>query len=191
MKHDLIFKPLSTKTWKDFETLFGKRGACGGCWCMFWRLTSKEYDLYKGESNRIKIHKLVQDKKKLGIIAFKNDLPIGWCSISPRDTLTRLENSNLLKRIDDVPVWSITCLFVKKEFRRQDISSLLISEAAKFAFKNGALVVEAYPIIPKKKEVPEIFAFTGFASAYKKAKFKIVRKPNENRLIMRISKKSD
>ena len=155
---------------------------------MFWRLTSKEYELNKGESNRIKIHDLVQGKKKLGIIAFKNDMPIGWCSISPRNTLTRLENSHLLKRIDDVPVWSITCLFVKKEFRRKNISSILASEAAKFAFKNGALVVEAYPIIPKKKKVPEIFAFTGFASAYKKAKFKIVRKPNENRLIMRIQK---
>ena len=135
MKHALTFKPLSPKTWKDFETLFGKRGACGGCWCMFWRLTSKEYDLYKGESNRIKIHELVQGNKKLGIIAFKNDLPVGWCSISPRDTLTRLENSRLLKRIDDLPVWSITCLFVKKEFRRQNISSLLVSKAAKFAFK--------------------------------------------------------
>lgn len=190
MKHKLTFKALTSGSWKDFENLFGERGACGGCWCMTWRLTSKDYEKYKGEGNKQMMHKLVANNKPLGVIAFENKVPVGWCSVSPRHTLTRLENSRLLKRIDDIPVWSICCLFIKKEFRRKGVSSLLISAAANYAFENGASVVEAYPVIPKKKEMPDLFAYTGIANVYKKANFKMVRQPNENRLIMRITKNS-
>ncbi len=179
------FQSLTINNWKHFENLFGERGACGGCWCMTWRLTSKEYEKYKGNGNKWKIHKLVRDEKPLGVIAFKNKIPIGWCSVSPRHTLVRLENSKLLKRIDDMPVWSITCLYVQKEFRRNNISSVLIKEAAHYAFNSGATIVEAYPVIPKKKSMPDVFAFTGIANAYFKAGFKTAHQPNENRLIMR------
>jgi len=186
MNKSFIFSPLTAETWNQFEALFGERGACGGCWCMTWRLTSKQYEKFKGIGNKNKIHKLVLDRKPLGVLAFENNIPVGWCSVSPRDTLARLENSRLLKRLDNIPVWSICCLFIKKEYRRKNLSSQLISAAADYAFKNGATVVEAYPVIPKKKEMPDIFAFTGIANAYKKAKFRIASQPNENRLIMRL-----
>lgn len=184
-KNSLTFRPLTIETWNDFENLFGERGACGGCWCMTWRLTSKEYEKHKGEGNKQKIFSLVQEKLPLGIIAFRNKIPVGWCSVSPRNTLRRLENSRLLKRIDEAPVWSISCLFIKKEFRRKNISSLLIKEATRYAFKKGASIVEAYAVIPKKENMPDVFAFTGIAGAYFKAGFQIAHQPNKNRLIMR------
>ncbi|MBI2969026.1 MAG: GNAT family N-acetyltransferase [Bacteroidetes bacterium] len=184
-KKHLTFHPLTSQNWKHFETLFGAKGACGGCWCMTWRLTSKDYEKFKGNGNKQKIRRLVKSNRPLGIIAFKNKIPIGWCSVSPRHTFPRLENSKLLKRLDDIPVWSITCLFINKEFRRKNISSFLIKEAAEYAFQNGATVVEAYPVIPKKKPMPDVFAWTGIANAYKKVGFAIAHQPNENRLIMR------
>ena len=49
---DLKFHPVTKKRWADFETLFGAKGACGGCWCMLWRLTRKEFEQQKGEANR-------------------------------------------------------------------------------------------------------------------------------------------
>ena len=152
------------------------------------RLTSKDYEKYKGNGNKQKFHRLVNAGKPLGIIAFKNNIPIGWCSVSPRQTFPRLENSKLLKRLDDIPVWSITCLFIKKEFRRKKISSLIIYEAVNYAFQKGATVVEAYPVIPKKKLMPDVFAFTGIPSAYKKAGFILAHQPNKNRMIMRKTK---
>jgi GNAT superfamily N-acetyltransferase len=188
-KNQITFSQLTLKSWKQFQILFGANGACGGCWCMTWRLTSKEYEKYKGEGNRKKIFKLVSDRQPLGIMALKNKIPIGWCSVSPRHTFPRLENSKLLKRIDAIPVWSIVCLFIKKEFRRKNISTILIKEAAEYAFQKGATIVEAYPVIPKKHNMPDVFAWTGIASAYKKAGFSIAHKPNDNRLIMRKSKK--
>jgi hypothetical protein len=45
---NLEFHPVKNKRWADFETLFGERGACGGCWCMLWRLARKEFEQQKG-----------------------------------------------------------------------------------------------------------------------------------------------
>ena len=38
------FKALTIDSWNDFERLFGERGACGGCWCMYWRLRNKDFE---------------------------------------------------------------------------------------------------------------------------------------------------
>jgi hypothetical protein len=190
-KMALSFQPLTIHSWDHFEKLFGENGACGGCWCMTSRLTSKDYEKYKGEGNKQKIHKLVYTGKPLGIIAFQNKMPIGWCSVSPRQTFPRLENSRLLKRLDDIPVWSITCLFIKKQFRRNKISSVIISEAVNYAFQEGATVVEAYPVIPKNKLMPDVFAYPGIPNAYIKAGFIVVHQPSESRLIMRKRKQDE
>jgi hypothetical protein len=48
----LDFEPLTNKNWDHFQELFGKRGACGGCWCMLWRLAPKQFRQQKGEGNR-------------------------------------------------------------------------------------------------------------------------------------------
>ncbi|MDN5204728.1 GNAT family N-acetyltransferase [Fulvivirgaceae bacterium BMA10] len=184
----LIYKTLNPNTWTDLVELFGDRGACGGCWCMTMRLSSKAYENNKGDSNKRKFHNLVKENQPLGILAYDRDKPIGWCSVSPRETLTRIENSRYFKRIDDQPVWSIACFFVLKEFRHEGMSLNLIREASKYAFDQGANIIEAYPIIPKKDRVPEVFAWVGFSSTFKKAGFKVVRQPSETRVMMRLTK---
>ena len=121
------------------------------------------------------------------MIAFEDEKPIGWCSISPREKLVRLENSKLFKKIDDKPVWSITCMFIKKEYRKKGISSMLIKEASIYAFLKGAKVIEAYPVIStKNKMIPDLFAYYGLVNAFKKAGFKKVKQASENRVIMRL-----
>ena len=47
----LKFRALTKETWKDFENLFGERGACGGCWCMSWRIKKAEFEKCKGDGN--------------------------------------------------------------------------------------------------------------------------------------------
>ena len=95
------FKPLSKNNWEDFVELFGSNGACGGCWCMWWRLNHAEYKKNQGSGNKKKMHKLVLGNIPTGIIAYKNKIPIGWCSISPRENLVRLQTSRVLKSIDE------------------------------------------------------------------------------------------
>ena len=45
--------------WNDFETLFGEKGAYGGCWCMWWRISRKEFEQQQGDGNRRAMQQLV------------------------------------------------------------------------------------------------------------------------------------
>ena len=89
---------------------------------MWWRLTHSEFSKQKGEKNKKALKNIVDSGQIPGIIAYAEGNPIGWCSISPREAYPRLERFRILKSIDDKPVWSIVCFFVKKEFRRKEIS---------------------------------------------------------------------
>ncbi len=184
-KKNLSFHPLEKLRWKDFEKLFGERGACGGCWCMAWRLKRSEFKVQSGEGNKRAMKKLVNANETIGILAYYNDEPIGWCAVAPREEYVRLESSKVLKRIDEKPVWSITCFFIDKKFRRQGISTELIKAAIIFCKSKGAKIIEAYPTVPYADNIPAAFAWTGIPSAFDKAGFVEVERRSRTRPMMR------
>jgi len=179
------FVPVTKDRWSDFETLFGERGACGGCWCMFWRLARKEFESQKGKGNRKAMQAIVQSGKIPGILALSQGRPVAWCSVAPRDDFPALARSRILKPIDNLPVWSISCFFVEKKYRRKGLSFQMIKAAVDYVKKNGGSVVEAYPVEPKKDKMADAFAWTGLASAFIKAGFKECARRSETRPIMR------
>ena len=63
-------------------------------------------------------------------------------------------NSKVAKRVDDKSVWSIVCLFIKKEFRNAGVSVKLIKAAAEYVKKKGGRIVEGYPIEPTTEKFP-------------------------------------
>jgi GNAT superfamily N-acetyltransferase len=178
--------PLTPSRWKDFEKLFGPRGACAGCWCMEPRQTRAEWERLKGDKNRRAMKRLVEKGiRPPGLLAYIGREPVGWISIEPRDAFSKLERSRILAPVDDKPVWSIVCFFVDKRYRRQGLSVALIKGAVDYARKKGARIVEGYPVEPKKDSVAPVFVFTGLAPAYRKAGFKEVARRSETRPIMR------
>jgi len=184
----LSIRPLAPETWDDFERLFGPRGACGGCWCMTPRLTRSEYERGKGEGNRRALSKLVRAGTVPGVLAYLDEgdgEPVAWCAIEPREAFSSLARSRILKPLDDRPVWSIVCLFVRKDLRGRGLSSRLIEGAVRHARASGARIVEAYPVEPKQNPMPAVFAYTGIASAYLKAGFREVARRSETRPILR------
>lgn len=172
--------------WSDVEELFGERGACGGCWCMFWRLPRKDFETNKGLGNKRAFKKLVSSKTPPGIIAYFDHEPIGWCAIAPREHYVALERSRILKPIDDQAVWSVSCLFVRKDFRRKGVSAELLRASVKFAAKQGGKIVEGYPVEPSMEKMPDPFLWHGIPSAFKAAGFKEVLRRSKSRPIMRI-----
>lgn len=184
-KPKLQFFPVTKDRWSDFETLFGERGACGGCWCMLWRLTRKEFESRKGAGNRQAMKKIIQSGKIPGILAFIRGQPVAWCSVAPREHFPSLARSRILKPLDELPVWSISCLFVEKQHRRTGISTQLITAAVEHVNKQGGTIVEAYPVEPKKDKTPDVFVWTGLASAYIRAGFVECARRSETRPIMR------
>jgi GNAT superfamily N-acetyltransferase len=179
------FHPLTPERWADFEKLFGPRGACAGCWCMYWRLTRSQYDEQQGELNRRNIKALVDSGNIPGILAYVDDEPVGWCSIAPREEFATLARSRILKPVDDQPVWSVVCFFVARNQRRQGLTIQLLTSAVEYASSKGAKIIEGYPVEPREGKAPDVFVFTGLSSAFKQAGFKEILRRSETRPIMR------
>ena len=184
-KREFQFRELTPDRWTDLEQLFGARGACGGCWCMWWRINRSIFNQQKGDKNKAAFKSVVDSGDIPGILAYSKGTPIGWCAIAPRETYPALERSRVLKRIDDKPVWSIVCLFIARTYRRKGVSIELLKAAADYARKRGGRIVEGYPVEPRKDEMPDAFAWTGLASAFLKAGFVECERRSETRPIMR------
>ncbi|NIQ39754.1 MAG: GNAT family N-acetyltransferase [Proteobacteria bacterium] len=183
----LQFHTLTRDRWIDFQRLFGERGACGGCWCMWWRLRRSEFERQKGEGNRRAIKKIVDSGEVPGILAYAGDDPIGWCSVAPRDRFPTLNRSRILKKIDEKPVWSIVCFFIDKKYRNKGLSVHLLAAAIGYVKERGGTILEGYPVEPKKDRMPAAFAWTGLASAFKRVGFVEAARRSETRPMMRLS----
>jgi GNAT superfamily N-acetyltransferase len=186
MDSKYTFQPVTKSKWNQFEALFGPRGACAGCWCMWWRLPRSEFNRRKGKGNRQAMKKIIESGQIPGILALVDGTPIGWCSIEPRENFPALDRSRNLKCIDDLPVWSIVCFFVAKNFRRRGLTKELINAAVEYARKRGATIVESYPIEVASGSYPDAFAYTGFSSAFISTGFKAVARRSERRAMYRL-----
>lgn len=179
------FSPLEPSTWADFEALFGPRGACAGCWCMFFRLKRKEWTAGQGEGNRRAMKALVGSGGRPGILAYAGGKAVGWVAVAPRADYPVLAGSRVLKPVDDTPVWSVVCFFIEKAHRGRGLMAALLEEAARFSASRGAKILEGYPVEPKKEKAPAVFMYTGIASAFRKAGFKEVARRSPTRPVMR------
>ena len=182
---ELEFHPLTPRRWTDLEALFGERGACGGCWCMFWRLTRAEYEKRKGAGNRRAFKKIVELGKAPGILAYAGGTPVGWCAVAPRIDYSTLARSRVLAPLDEQPVWSVTCFFVARPLRRRGMTVELLRAAVDFARRKGAKIIEGYPVEAQKGKMPDVFAYTGLPSAFCKAGFVEALRRSPTRPIMR------
>ena len=154
---------------------------------MFWRLPRKQFDAGKGSGNKQALKTIVRSGTEPGVMAYHGDEPIGWCAIAPREQYIALERSRILQPVDDQPVWSISCLFIKKPYRRQGVSSKLLRAAVDFAGNHGARIVEGYPVEPSMEKMPDPFLWHGIPSAFRRAGFKEVLLRSKSRPIMRFS----
>lgn len=179
----LVTHPATPARWDDLEALFGPRGACGGCWCMWPRLPAAAFRAGKGAGNRRALRRLV-DQRPPGLLGYRGGEAVAWCAVAPRADLVRLERSRVLRPVDDQPVWSIPCLFVARAHRGQGVSVAMIEAAVRWAGRQGARVVEAYPIEATAAVAPA-FAWWGVAAAYRKAGFVEVARRSDTRPIMR------
>jgi GNAT superfamily N-acetyltransferase len=186
----LTFRPLTEKNWPDLEVLFGPRGASGGCWCMWWRLQRWEYDQKKGDSNRLSLRNIVASGSPTGILTYADAQPVGWCAIAPRPDYSALARSRVLMPVDDRLVWSVTCFYIAREWRRRALTVQLLNAAVAFARKNGAAIVEGYPHDPQSGNMADAFAWTGLVSAFRKAGFEEVARRSPTRPIMRLTVKA-
>ncbi|HEX9534490.1 MAG TPA: GNAT family N-acetyltransferase [Stellaceae bacterium] len=113
------------------------------------------------------------------VLAFDGDTAVGWCQLTPGDALPWLNRAWRLKRVDDVPVWSLSCFYVRKGYRKKGVTAALITAAAKRA---KAPTLEAYPL---DAALTPSASGTGYASTFARAGFKTIARRVPPRPIMR------
>jgi GNAT superfamily N-acetyltransferase len=173
--------PLTPDLWAAFEDLFSDSKICSRCWCMYWRIGAA-YRKRRGENNKTAFEEIVSHGPPPGLLAFDGDLAVGWCQLTPRDRVPELDRSWRLKRVDDLPVWSISCFYIRKGYRRRGITSLLINAALNAARRAGAPALEAYPL---DRSLSPSSTFTGIVSTFERAGFKTIASRVPTRPIMR------
>lgn len=180
----MLVHPLTPDCWADLERLFGSRGACAGCWCMWWRLPAATWRARRGAGNRRAFREVVRRGPPPGLLAYAGGEPVGWCALAPRAAYVRPATSRTLQPVDERPVWSVVCFFVVRAWRGRGVSRALIEAAKDFARAGGAGCLEGYPVEPARRQA-DAFVFTGLASAFRRAGFVEVARRSPTRLIMR------
>jgi len=177
----LVVRPLTPELWPALEDLFDTKGPCSRCWCMAGRIGAA-YRKRPAGDNKAALRAIVKRGPPPGLLAFDGDLAIGWCQVTPREEVAALDRVHHLKRIDNVPVWSLSCFYVRIGYRRNGVTKALIAEALRMAKRAKAPALEAYPF---DADLSPSASSTGFASTFRRAGFKIVARRIPARPIMR------
>lgn len=168
------------------------------CFCMFPRLTARERQTLVGpggwrERNKRAMTGLARKRRAPGLLAYLGREVAGWIAIAPRPELPRVDRSKASPRVDDLDVWVIPCITIRRRFRGRGVARALISAAVDYAASQGAPAVEGYPRASNKR-VHDDFAFIGTEALFRKAGFRKVRGPLKGlprtwapRVTMRIS----
>lgn len=162
------------------------RGGWGaGCWCMYPRQTDAQSRALPGrgpksQRRRVAMTALARRRRAPGLLAFDGDEPVGWIAVAPRTELARIETSKATPRVDDVDVWVIPCVTVRKTARGRGIAVALIRAAVEYAAGHGAPAVEAYPRAGSVRTADDN-AYFGTEPLFRRAGFQIVRNPLADR----------
>lgn len=174
-------RPLTPALWPALEDLFGEKGACNGCWCMYWRI-GNAYRRRAPDANKADLQQVVRQGPPPGLIALDGERAVAWCQLTPRSALPWLDRT--WQRIDDTAVWSISCFYVRKGYRKRGMTSSLIHAAVEAAQRAGAPALEAYPL---DGALSPSASGTGYVSAFARAGFTVAGRRTPARPIMRLT----
>ena len=171
----MLVKEMSPQLWDDLERLFGEKGACGGCWCMWWRIKKGEkWADVKGQDAKQRLRAMIDSGTVRGLMAYDGSEPIGWCTFGKRTDFPKLNRARTLQCEDADKVACIPCFYIKNSYRKKGVSTELLKAAVQTLLKEGETVVEGYPVKPTKlgnKDIPGAFAFTGTIPLFEKQGF--------------------
>jgi len=182
--NNLSFQPLNSSNFSDFEFLFTEKGACEGCWCMQCRLQVDEFEAGRGEGNRLAMKALVESGQIPGIIIYNDNEPVGWCSLGNREDFPRLPKSHETQIIDEQR-WIISCLFIRRDWRRRGVKRALLGHLITYCKTQGAKVLESHQCNSNFSKYPDNFAWAGIQKAYEAMGFQKVDTESDKRPIMR------
>lgn len=166
--------PVTPDRFEDFADVVNPNRRATHCWCLSHRLPVAQIEELGQGSRERAARTLCQRELPPGVVIYRAGTPVGWCSISPRAEIPRLAGSQLIRPVDDVPVWSIICVVVRSGHRRQGVTTRLLEGAVAWAASQGAPAVEAHPVDPAGERMDTTMAFVGTRKMFEKVGFEVV-----------------
>ena len=162
--------PASGERFEDLAVLLRpKRESASACWCVNYRLPGRQ--AVSVPEREAYMRGLCESGRPPGVLAYLGDVPVGWCSVSPRSGLSRLVNSRTIPAVDDQPVWSVVCFVVRPGYRRRGVAAAMLDGAVQYARGQGAQIVEGYPLDAEGARISAAFVYVGTVSMFERAGF--------------------
>ncbi len=183
--------PLVPERWPHFEALFGKQGACYGCWCTHFRLPPAIRRENDRASNKDVIKARIEAGPPPGLLAYDAGVPVGWMQIGPRADVPQWNNAGRgsapldPRDATDPAVWAISCFFIKTSARCRGLTHALVETGIDYARGQGARVVEACPM-EQSRDSRSVGLFVGSARVFDRAGFSRVAERKVGRPLMRL-----
>lgn len=158
----------------DVRTMVGpKRPDANVCWCLSYRIPSRENQQLSGTARGDRVRELVAEDPPPGVLAYDGDEVVGWAGVHPRRDTTFARNRKIphVDEPDDPGVWSVWCIRVRPGHRGTGISHDLLDGAVSFARGHGARVLEGYPVDNGSSKVDLTMAYVGTRSLFERAGF--------------------
>ncbi|MBF4161409.1 GNAT family N-acetyltransferase [Nocardioides sp. CBS4Y-1] len=180
-------EPVTPDRFEDFADVTNPNRRATHCWCVTHRLRAREIDELGGREQAMRT--LCEREHPPGVVAYRDDVPVGWCHVGPRAEIPRLVHHTKIRPLDDVPVWSIVCVVVRGGHRKRGVTRPLLEGAVAYAASRGAPAVEAYPVDPPGR-MDTTMAFVGTRSMFETVGFEVVGQTDATasqlpRLVMR------
>jgi predicted GNAT family acetyltransferase len=189
MTHDIV--PLTPDLWPVFEELFGKQGACYGCWCTHFRMSPAMRRESNRDRNKDHIKARIDVGPPPGLLAVREGVADGWMQIGPRFDVPEWNNAGRASAPTeaadavDPAVWAISCFFIRTKARGQGLTHRLVAAGIEHARASGASRIEACPM-DLSRDSRSLGLFVGSTRVFEKAGFAsaVTRKPG--RPLMRL-----
>jgi GNAT superfamily N-acetyltransferase len=154
----------------DVRTMLGpKREDASVCWCLSYRIPSKENQALTGPARADRVAALMKQGPP-GVLAYEGDEVVGWAAVHPRAD-TSFATNRKIPHVDELEVWSLWCVRVRPGRRGEGISHALVDGAVAFARNAGAPAIEGYPVDNEGAKVDLTMAYAGTRRLFEKAGF--------------------
>lgn len=127
----------------------------------------------------------------IGLVAYFDDEPVGWCAVDRRSVYGRLRGSPVpwkgrSEDKGDETVWAIACMIVRPGFRGRGLTRPMVAAAVEHARERGASALEGYPMLTGGGTVSWGEMNVGAVGAFTAAGFIEVSRPTVRRVVMRL-----
>jgi len=178
-------RPVTPDRWDDLEELFGPQGAFAGCWCAYWRLRHTEFRETGAAHHRDVLRDRVDSGEPPGLLAYREDEPVAWVSVEPRDRFEAFEYARVYTPVDETPVWTVTCFFLREDVRGEGLTTHLLEAVKRHVRAHGGTAVEGYPERPADPSSSVTPGYMGLVPAFESAGFERVAELSNGRPVYR------